>query len=128
MDAKGKPDPTAIAAAQEANPGNTVILFGSRARGDHRADSDVDILIVCRDSTAVADSRARRAMKEHFAQNPPRLGFDIVTLTGEKFDYCRRAPNHVAGQAVRDGIIMSGERDWNTPITTMTSTPQAGRT
>ena len=53
----------AARAAQDANPGNTVILFGSRAMGYHRPDSDVDILIVCRNSTIVADSRARRAIK-----------------------------------------------------------------
>ena len=87
-----------------------MILFGSRARGEHGAGSDVDILIVCRDTTTAADSKARRAIKEYFAQHPPRLGVDIVTLTQESFDYCRRAPNHVAGQAMRDGIVMSGER------------------
>ena len=34
------------AAAQESDPQATVILFGSRARGDHRPDSDVDLLVV----------------------------------------------------------------------------------
>ena len=109
----GTPDPTGMAAAmaaQEANRGNTVILFGSRARGDHRPDSDVDILIVCQDSTIAAESRARAAIRKYFQQNPPRLGVDIVTFTDEKFSQSRRAPNHVAGQAVRDGVVMSGER------------------
>ena len=113
MTRTGTPDPTGMAAAmaaQEANRGNTVILFGSRARGDHRPDSDVDILIVCRDSTIAAESKARSAIRKYFQQNPPRLGADIVTFTDEQFSQNRRTPNHVAGQAVRDGIIMSGER------------------
>ena len=33
-------------AAQEAAPHATVILFGSRARGDHRPDSDVDLMVI----------------------------------------------------------------------------------
>ena len=113
MTRTGTPDPTGMAAAmaaQEANRGNTVILFGSRARGDHRRHSDVDILIVCRDSTIAAESRARAAIRKYFQENPPRLGVDIVTFTDEKFSQSRRARNHVAGQAVRDGIVMSGDR------------------
>lgn len=40
-----------IAAAAQANdPDATVILFGSRARGDHRPDSDVDLLVVWDDT------------------------------------------------------------------------------
>ena len=107
------PDPIGLAAAQaaqDANPGDPVILFGSRARGDHHPDSDIDILIVCRGSEMTANSRARKAINRYFNQNPPRIGFDIVTMNQERFDYCRRAPNHVAAQALRDGIVMSGER------------------
>ena len=57
--------------AQEAASPNTVILFGSRARGDHSENSDVDLLIVCRDTPIPAESRARRAVKDYFAGNPP---------------------------------------------------------
>ena len=30
-------------------------------------------------------------------------------MSRERFDYCRQARNHVAGQAFRDGVIMDGE-------------------
>ena len=43
-----KADPEAVALArlvQAAVPPDTVILFGSRALGDHRPDSDKDLLI-----------------------------------------------------------------------------------
>ena len=42
-------DPAAVAIAQEIAlllPNETVILFGSRARGDHRPDSDIDVLLI----------------------------------------------------------------------------------
>ena len=106
------PDPIGLAVArvaQKAVEPNTVILFGSRARGDHRPDSDVDLLVICRTEHAMPTSRIKRATKAYFAQHPPELGVDIIPMGKEKFEYSRRAKNHVAGQALRDGIIMSGE-------------------
>ena len=107
------PDPVGLAVArvaQKAVEPNTVILFGSRARGDHRPDSDVDLLVICRTEHAMPTPRIKRAIKAYFAQNPPELGVDIIPMAREKFEYSRRAKNHVAGQALRDGIIMSDER------------------
>ena len=108
-----RPDPTGLAVArvaQDAALPDTVILFGSRARGDHRQNSDVDLLVVCSQGTTGPGSRMRRAIRKHFDNNPPRLDVDIITMERQRFDYCRRARNHVAGQAMRDGIVMSGER------------------
>ena len=31
-------------------------------------------------------------------------------MSRQRFDYCRRARNHMAGQALREGLIMNGER------------------
>ena len=110
---KGKaPDAVGLAAARAAQTAvapDTVILFGSRARGDHRPDSDVDLLVICDGSNVHAAGRARRAVKSHFKAHPPQLRLDLVTIGREKFNYARRAKNHVAGQALRDGVIMSGE-------------------
>lgn len=106
------PDPIALAAAkaaQQAVSPDTVILFGSRARGDHRPNSDLDLLIVCVDDTVGPVARARKAVRTHFEANPPRLSADVIPIQKAKFDYCRRAKNHVSGQAMRDGIIMGGE-------------------
>ena len=108
-----KPDPiglTVARAAQKAVAPDTVILFGSRARGDHRPNSDVDLLIVCNQEGSDSRSETRKAIRNYFEATPPRLDVDIIAMEREKFDYCRRAKNHVAGQAMRDGIIMSGER------------------
>ena len=105
------PDPIALAAAQAAQQAvspDTVILFGSRARGDHRPNSDLDLLIVCADDVVGPTSRAGKAVRTYFELNPPRLDADVIPIGKAKFDYCRRAKNHVAAQA------MSGERlDYN---------------
>ena len=96
-------------AVQSAMTPDTVILFGSRARGDHRPDSDVDLLIISESGAVVATGEARRASREHFRLNPPRLRVDVVTMNVQRFNYCRRAKNHVAAQAIRDGVLMSDE-------------------
>ena len=96
-------------AVQSAMASDTVILFGSRARGDHRPDSDVDLLIISQPGTMAATGLAKRIAREHFQLNPPRLGVDVVTMDLDKFNYCRRAKNHVAAQALRDGVVMNDE-------------------
>ncbi len=111
----GTPDAVGLGAAQAAQKAvapDTVILFGSRARGDHRPDSDVDLLVIHDRHTnaVIAAGRANRAVKAYFKAHPPRIGIDVVTIEREQFNYACRARNHVAGQALRDGIVMSGEK------------------
>ena len=104
------PDKTALElarAVQSAVAPDTVILFGSRARGDYRPDSDVDLLIISKPGTMAATGLAERVVREHFKLNPPRLGVDMVSMDLDKFNYCRRAKNHVAAQALRDGVVMN---------------------
>ena len=110
-------DPRARAVAQavyDAVQPVAVILFGSRARGDYREDSDVDLLLVCRRlEGAPADAvngiymAASRAAHRKAEQVYGRLvGVDVVQMGVESFAYGRRAKNHVAGQAARDGVMV----------------------
>ena len=107
-----KPDPHALkiaAAAQEGVGPDLVILFGSRAAGDHREDSDVDILVVTdREHHGSAGAAAERAAQDYIRQNPPELELGIISMTRQTFDRCRRANQHIAGQAARHGIPMVG--------------------
>jgi hypothetical protein len=110
---KNKPDAVGLAVArvaQQAAEPDMVILFGSRARGDHRDNSDVDLLLVHKDSFISPYSLAQKAVREYFKQNPPELTVNIIPISRDNFDHGRRAPNHLAGQALRDGIIMSDDK------------------
>ena len=99
----------ARAAQQNAAPA-MVILFGSRATGRHREGSDVDLLVVTDDGNPRgAEIRAYHAAREYMRANPPRLGTDVIGMTRAEFDRCRRANQHIAGQAARYGIVMNGE-------------------
>ena len=110
-------DPKARAVAKavyDALRPRSVILFGSRARGDFRRDSDVDLLVITDDDRVDKDAYmaacdAARAKSAELYGVRSLLGVDVVSMSAEKFRDCRRAKNHVAGQAARDGVDMNGE-------------------
>lgn len=102
-------------AAQDAVAPDTVILFGSRARGDHRPDSDIDLLVIHREDRSWAATEAQRIGYAKLKQMSLRGEVNAIGMTRDKFNYARRAKNHVAAQALRDGVIMSGEKLDYTP-------------
>ena len=108
-------DPKAKAVAEavyDAVRPVAVILFGSRARGDYREDSDVDLLLIIPDAdeddwrAGYVDACAAANEKAHDLYDF-LIGVDVVRMPESRFADCRRAKNHVAGQAVRDGVIVS---------------------
>ena len=50
------------------------------------------------------------AMPAYMKANPPTLNTDVIVMTQATFKRSRLANQHVAGQAARYGIVMSGER------------------
>ena len=65
-----QPDPHAPALAramQELRPKGTVFLWGSRAAGDYREDSDIDLFVVTTEGKGSFDteSAAREWLREH---------------------------------------------------------------
>ena len=110
------PDPRACVVAravEEAVRPDRVILFGSRARGDFRPDSDIDLLIVTGpgpvDRRAYQRTSAAAHHKVEQVYGEP-MGVDLVHLSEDVFHDGRRARNHVAGQAVRDGFDANGDK------------------
>jgi len=106
-------DPHALAAARAAQaqvPDATVILFGSRATGTYRRGSDIDLLIVTNDQDPLgAEIRARKAALGYVKANPPRVPVDAIGIRRIQFERFRKANQHIAGQASRYGVIVSGE-------------------
>ena len=115
MKRRNRPDPLGIAiarAVQEEMPQARVILFGSRARGDHRPNSDTDLVVVIPDNADRGDWQVQARWKA--AQERERLGTrtgcDISIMTESEFKRNMLATQHVAGQAREYGIDMSNER------------------
>ena len=110
---KGPPDATGLAAAQAAQDAArpaVVILFGSRARGDWREHSDIDLLVITEEEdTRVAQGAAHWGIQVWEEQCHSGLQVDIIPMTRRRFERCRRAKQHIAGQADTYGVVMSGE-------------------
>ena len=110
------PDLRACAVARavgDAAYAHTVILFGSRARGDFTQDSDIDLLIITGTRNVSHEEYQRNSAAAHHKAREVyghSIGVDLVHLAEEDFHHCRRARNHVAGQAVRDGFDVNGEK------------------
>ena len=111
---KGPPDAIGLAAAQAAQDAArpaVVILFGSRARGDWREHSDIDLMVIVEEEKdkRAAEGAAYGAVSSYLQRNDIDLSFDVIGMSRKQFERCRRAKQHIAGQADTYGVVMSGE-------------------
>lgn len=92
-----------------------VILFGSRARGDHRPDSDIDLAIVAAETELEAQQRhdlrelARAAAVSAAGQSFKHI--DVIVWTEAEYRAKKRSINHVAGRAWREGVVLYGAHE-----------------
>jgi len=90
-------------AVERALPGvERVILFGSRARGQARADSDYDVAVVVRD--LLDHRRVRRALSD-LAYEHILNGFFIrpIPVSPDYLDASGGRPTELAEDIIRDG-------------------------
>lgn len=105
-------DPRARTVAQavaEIQGVERVLLFGSRARGDHLPHSDIDLLVVVpadRKRPEAIEEVADRAVLRGYGNWGP--GVDVTILASDFFEFMQHGLNHVAAQAARDGITTMG--------------------
>jgi predicted nucleotidyltransferase len=76
-----------------------IVLFGSRARGDARRDSDLDLLLV-EDSELPRYRRAPPYLRALVGMFPAK---DIVVWTPAEVDAWREVPNAFITTALREG-------------------------
>ena len=107
---EGRPDPVGLAIAREMRDllcPVQVILLGSRAAGDHRPDSDVDLMAVCHDENIAreTDGTIKRLLEGKY--EIPVVSVTIITSE----EFLRTAPlgQSWAGQATRHGVSPDGE-------------------
>ena len=89
----------------EVNP-EQIILFGSRARGDAKRRSDLDLVVV--ESRPFGPSRS--AHDEEVRLLRAVAGFDVdtdvVVCSRDDFEYWKGTVNHVLARAAREGIVV----------------------
>jgi predicted nucleotidyltransferase len=79
-----------------------IILFGSRARGDARPESDVDLLVVV-DS---AEPRHRRSAPLYGALSDILAPMDILVYSPDEIKEWSQVPQAFVTTAVREGKVL----------------------
>jgi predicted nucleotidyltransferase len=92
---------------READP-EAIILFGSRARGDARPDSDVDLLIIEREPFGPGRSRIQEAARLYHALRHLPASKDLLVYSRDEFQRWKEALNHVVANATREGRVLYG--------------------
>ena len=110
MDSKS-PDPLAVAVVKALHDGqreSLTVLFGSRARGDHRHNSDIDILLV-RGTSPDQQSKtdmllAAQGLSERLYQR--QVPVQLVWRTAQEFREQRPNRSGLPARAMDEGVIM----------------------
>ena len=93
------------AIVREVDP-EQIYLFGSRARGDAREDSDIDLLIVERDSFGHERSRFQEINRIRRLLSSFRIPKDILVYSSDEFAKWRHSLNHIVGRCYREGKLL----------------------
>ena len=87
----------------EAAQPERIILFGSRARGAAREDSDYDLLVIVRG--APNERQISRRIYRALLAHEVNAAVDVIVVQAEKLEQHRDSPYYVYRQALREGEI-----------------------
>ena len=89
--------------AEAVHP-DKIILFGSRATGRARADSDLDLLIIYDGPVPKRELKLR--IRRLF--DAPDFGMDLFVLTADEFERQKKVVSTVGRVAAREGVVCHG--------------------
>ena len=90
---------------QEIAP-EQIYLFGSRARGNARPDSDIDLLIVESEPFGINRSRRQELARIRRALSLFRVPKDILVYSRDEIAKWQHAVNHIMSRCLRKGKLL----------------------
>ncbi len=87
----------------------SIWLFGSYARGQATPDSDIDLLIIEKESFANR-SRRKELSRIRKALASVQIAKDILLFDVDEIEQWKNSPNHVIAQALREGKELYARR------------------
>jgi predicted nucleotidyltransferase/HEPN domain-containing protein len=105
------------AAVGKALAARCVLLFGSRARGDHKSHSDVDLAVILADSGTDSGPQQRIDLETRGATVAESVSgglfrrVDVRVWTEPEYRQEKRSINHVAGRSWREGRLLYGSHE-----------------
>ena len=93
------------AIVDEVDP-EQVILFGSRARGDAKAGSDFDFVVVEAGPFGAGRSRHAEEVRLYRALAGCGASTDVLVYSRGEVEYWRDSLNHVLARALREGKVL----------------------
>ena len=90
---------------QEIAP-EQIYLFGSRARGNARPDSDIDLLIVESEPFGTNRSRRQELVRIRRALSLFRVPKDILVYSRDEMAKWQHAVNHIISRCLREGKLL----------------------
>jgi len=83
-----------------------ILVFGSYARGEANADSDIDIAVITDSAKATRENliRCRVALRE--ALSGTGLAIDFILQSGAQFDLAMRQKGSIQASIAKDGVVL----------------------
>ncbi|MBF0294093.1 MAG: nucleotidyltransferase domain-containing protein [Magnetococcales bacterium] len=83
-----------------------IVLFGSHARGDARADSDVDLLVIASETFGPGLSRFQAYTALENAMGMIPVATDFLLFSHDEVDRLTGSATHVVAHALREGRVV----------------------
>ena len=96
-----------LEAMNRAMPLRAVYLFGSHARGEARADSDIDLCIVS--ERAERQLAATRTLRRAIRPIRPKPAFSLVPIAPARLAEKQAAGDHFFQTVLSEGVLLATE-------------------
>ncbi len=83
-----------------------MILFGSKARGDARKDSDIDVLVIVRRDSELTRQKVNNIRMDINQKYSYQLFISAKVMSKKEFNYYNSIPTLFAFFIKRDGILI----------------------